>query len=62
VLAAFDVPADDRFRIVSTQAPSTEIVRPLSYLGIEYSDERIIIRTTCSDLWCSPPTDTLWRL
>jgi len=49
MLAAFNVPADDRFQIFSEHAPVTEIVRPRSYLGIEYSDDLTVIQITCND-------------
>jgi phenylpyruvate tautomerase PptA (4-oxalocrotonate tautomerase family) len=49
MLAAFNVPADDRFQIISEHASATEIVRPQSYLGIEYSDDLTIIQITCND-------------
>jgi 4-oxalocrotonate tautomerase len=49
MLATFDVPADDRFQIISEHAPGTEIVRPSRYLGIDYSDELTVIQITCND-------------
>jgi len=47
--ATFDVPADDHFQVVCAHSPGVEIVRPSSYLGIEYSDELTIIQITCND-------------
>jgi 4-oxalocrotonate tautomerase len=47
--ATFNVPPDDRFQILSEHAPGAEIVRPASYIGIEYSDELTIIQITCND-------------
>jgi 4-oxalocrotonate tautomerase len=49
MLAAFNVPAEDRFQIICEHAPSAEIVRPSSYLGIEYSDDLAVIQITCND-------------
>jgi 4-oxalocrotonate tautomerase len=47
--ATFNVPADDRFQILCEHSPGVEIVRPPSYLGIEYSDDLTIIQITCND-------------
>jgi hypothetical protein len=48
-LATFNVPKEDRFQIISEYAPGTEIMRPPSYLGIEYSDDLTVIQITCND-------------
>lgn len=45
----FGVPADDMFQIISEHAPGTHLVRPGSYLGIEYSDDLTIIQITAND-------------
>jgi 4-oxalocrotonate tautomerase len=44
----FDVPADDLFQVIAEHVPGTAIVHAPSYLGIEYSDELVIIQITCS--------------
>ena len=46
--SSFDVPEDDRFQVIS-EHPKTEIVRPVSYLGIHYSEEFVAIQITCND-------------
>jgi 4-oxalocrotonate tautomerase len=49
LVEAFKIPADDRFQIVTEHAPGVEIIRPRSYLGIEYSDELTIIQITANE-------------
>jgi 4-oxalocrotonate tautomerase len=49
MLAAFNVPTEDRFQIISEHAAGTEIVRPPSYLGVEYSDDLTVIQITSND-------------
>lgn len=49
MLDTFNVPTEDHFQIISAHAPGTEIVRPPSYLGIEYSDDLTVIQITCND-------------
>jgi 4-oxalocrotonate tautomerase len=49
MLDTFNVPTEDRFQIISEHAPGTEIVRPSSYLGIEYSNDLMVIQITCND-------------
>lgn len=46
--ATFNVPEDDRFQVLREHA-GTEIVRPSSYLGIEYSDDLVVIQITCNE-------------
>ena len=45
----FNVPEDDRFQVISEHAPGIAILHAPSYLGIEYSDEFVIIQITCND-------------
>lgn len=45
----FNVPGDDRFQIIGEHAPGTAIVHAPSYLGVEYSDDLVIIQITCND-------------
>lgn len=45
MIEVINVPADDKFQIIAHH-PSTEIVRPTSYLGIEYSDGLVVIQIT----------------
>lgn len=49
LVETFQVPADDRFQIISESAPQAEIVHTPSYLGIEYSDDLVMIQITVSD-------------
>jgi phenylpyruvate tautomerase PptA (4-oxalocrotonate tautomerase family) len=35
--------------VITEHAPGTELVRPKSYLGIEYSDDLALIQLTVSD-------------
>jgi 4-oxalocrotonate tautomerase len=47
--STFNVPDDDRFQIIGEHAPGTAIAHAPSYLGIEYSDELVIIQITCNE-------------
>ena len=49
LMEAFGVPQDDLFQVITQHEPGTEIVRPTSYLGIEYSDNLTLIQITVSD-------------
>ena len=49
LMETFNVPADDLFQVITEHAPSTQLVRPPSYLGIEYSNDLVIIQLTVSD-------------
>jgi 4-oxalocrotonate tautomerase len=49
MLDTFNVPIDDYFQVLGESVPGTEIVRPLQYLGIVYSDELTFIQITCND-------------
>lgn len=46
--ATFNVPEDDRFQVLG-EHPNTEIVRPTSYLGVQYSDGLVVIQVTCNE-------------
>jgi 4-oxalocrotonate tautomerase len=49
MVSTFNVPNDDYFQVIGEHAPGTAIVHAPSYLGIEYSDEIVIIQITCND-------------
>jgi len=49
LVEVFKVPPDDRFQIIGEHEAGTEIVRPKSYLGVEYSDKLIIVQITAND-------------
>lgn len=49
MVRTFNVPEDDRFQVIGEHGPGTAIVHPPRYLGIEYSDELVLIQITCSD-------------
>jgi phenylpyruvate tautomerase PptA (4-oxalocrotonate tautomerase family) len=44
----FNVPEDDRFQVLHEHA-GTAIIRPASYLEIEYSDDLVVIQITCNE-------------
>jgi phenylpyruvate tautomerase PptA (4-oxalocrotonate tautomerase family) len=48
MLDCLKVPADDKFQILTRHADS-ELVKPGSYLGIEYSEQLIIIQITLNE-------------
>ena len=48
MLDCLKVPKDDKFQILTRHAES-ELVKPGSYLGIEYSDQLIIIQITLNE-------------
>jgi len=47
--ATFNVPDDDRFQVIAEHAPETTLVHPPSYLGVDYSDDLVVIQITCND-------------
>jgi phenylpyruvate tautomerase PptA (4-oxalocrotonate tautomerase family) len=49
MLDTFGIPTDDHFQVLCESGPGTEIVRPLQYLGITYSDDLTFIQITCND-------------
>src|SRR5262245_42176718 len=49
LVETFDVPEADLFQIFSEHAAESPILHAPSYLGIDYSDELIIIQLTVSD-------------
>ena len=49
LIRTFNVPDDDRFQVIGEHAPGTALVHSQSYLGIEYSNELVIIQITISD-------------
>src|SRR3954463_9892569 len=49
MVRTFDVPEHDRFQIIADHAPGAAIVHAPSYLGMEYSDDLVIIQITCND-------------
>ncbi len=49
MVRTFNVPDDDRFQLIGEHAPGSAIIHAPSYLGIEYSDELVIIQITCND-------------
>jgi len=48
MLECLKVPVDDKFQILSRHS-ADRIVRPLSYLGIEYSDDLVVIQITLNE-------------
>lgn len=49
MVATFNVPDDDRFQIIGEHAPGRAIVHAPSYLGVNYTDELVVIQITCND-------------
>src|SRR3954453_17572265 len=49
MVRTFDVPEDDRFQVICEHVAGTGVVHAPRYLGIEYSDELVIIQITCND-------------
>jgi 4-oxalocrotonate tautomerase len=45
----FKIPADDLFQIITEHVPATQLVRPQRYLGIDYSDDLMVIQITAND-------------
>ena len=48
MLECLKVPVDDKFQVLTRHAES-QIVKPKSYLGIEYSNQLIIIQITLNE-------------
>jgi phenylpyruvate tautomerase PptA (4-oxalocrotonate tautomerase family) len=48
ILECLKVPADDKFQILSRHS-AEQIVKPQSYLGIEYTDELLVIQITLNE-------------
>src|SRR5271170_3007041 len=46
--STFNVPKDDRFQVIGEHAPGAVVHAP-SYLGIDYSDDLVIIQITCNE-------------
>ena len=57
----FKIPVDDRFQIITEHGPGVEIVRPRTYLGIEYSDALIIIQITANDTRTTEQKKALYK-
>ena len=49
LVETFDVPKDDLFLIITVHEPHTALVRSSGYLGIDYSDDLIMIQVTAND-------------
>src|SRR5271169_853928 len=46
--STFNVPKDDRFQVIGEHVPGAVVHAP-SYLGIDYSDDLVIIQITCNE-------------
>ena len=44
----FNVPEHDRFQVIGEHTPGAVVHAP-SYLGIDYSDDLVIIQITCNE-------------
>jgi 4-oxalocrotonate tautomerase len=49
LVETFNVPNDDLFQIITEAAPQAEIVHAPSYLGIDYTNDLVLIQITVSD-------------
>jgi 4-oxalocrotonate tautomerase len=58
---AFKIPTDDHFQILTEHGPGVELIRPHSYLGVEYSDELVIIQITANDTRTTDQKKQLYR-
>lgn len=47
LVAAFNVPVDDRFQVVARHAPGGIICAP-EYLGVKHSDNVVFVQVTCA--------------
>jgi phenylpyruvate tautomerase PptA (4-oxalocrotonate tautomerase family) len=45
----FKIPADDLFQIITEHVPAAQLDRRKSYLGIDYSDDLMVIQITAND-------------
>lgn len=45
----FKIPEDDLFQIITEHVPQGGLVRPASYLGVEYSNAFTVIQITAND-------------
>jgi 4-oxalocrotonate tautomerase len=59
---AFNVPADDLFHLVTEHERDNGLVRSDGYLGIEYSDDLVIVQITVSDTRTIEQKKALYRL
>jgi len=48
MVSSFNVPADDRFQILSRHAPGELVCTP-AYLGIAHADALVFIQITCNE-------------
>ena len=58
--STFNVPEDDRFQVIGEHAPGA-VVHPPSYLGIDYSDDLVIIQLTVSNTRTVAQKQALYR-
>ena len=49
LVETFDVPKDDLFQIITEHEPNTALVRSSGYLGVDYSNDLIMIQVTAND-------------
>jgi phenylpyruvate tautomerase PptA (4-oxalocrotonate tautomerase family) len=45
----FNVPEDDFFQIVTEHARGSGILTPKSFMGIDYSDDVVMVQITCAE-------------
>ena len=45
----FNVPADDRFQVITEHAAGTGLVAPAEFLGIAHSADMVFVQITCSE-------------
>jgi 4-oxalocrotonate tautomerase len=49
MVETFNVPNDDYFQIVTEHAPTTGLIGPSSFLGIDHTADFVFVQITCAD-------------
>jgi 4-oxalocrotonate tautomerase len=49
LMAAFNVPADDYFQVVTEHLPAAGIVGPKAFLGINHTEDLVVVQITCAE-------------
>lgn len=49
MVEAFNVPDDDFFQIVTEHTPTTGLIGPDSFLGIDHSTDMVFVQITCAE-------------
>ena len=49
MMEAFNVPEDDFFQIVTEHVPTTGLIGPSSFMGIDHSEDLVFVQITCAE-------------